>query len=449
MSDWILDVLTHYTINLSFNDVPEETILEVKKRLLDSVGVAIAAYRGEPVKIARKVALNFRNSTYSATIWGTQEKVSIDWAIFTNGLMVRYLDFNDTYLSKEPLHPSDMIAPILSVAEMINASGKDVIAAIALAYEIGIRFCDAGSLRTHGWDHVNYITIGSVLGMCKLLKLSEEDIKNALSIAIISHCAMRQSRVGELSHWKAAAAPNAARNAVFATLLAMNKFTGPEKPFVGEMAFLKQLLSNEFDEKPIKELENLPRPRRILDTIIKPYPVEIHSQTAVEAAKKIREKFFIKSSDEIDEVVIDTFKVGYEIIVKDPEKWNPRTRETADHSLIWVTATALLHGEVWLDHYTYEKIRDPNILSIIRKSKVRVDPEIDKMYPQAIPNRVTVKLRSGEVVSERVDYPKGHPRNPMSIQDVEVKFKRLVRQYMTEKQIEKTINTILHLEDLA
>jgi len=448
MRDEVASTIVHYALSIKWDDLDEDIIREVKRRILDSLGVALAAYAAEPVRIARRVAKGYP-SLRGGTLWGSGDSVAVDWAIFVNSLMVRYLDYNDTYLSKEPLHPSDTIPSLVSFGEYSASNGKDLITAIAISYEIGVRLCDSGSLRMHGWDHVNYITIASVSGMSRLARLDEVKALNALSIATVPHAAMRQSRVGELSHWKAAATANSSRNAAFAVLLASEGFTGPDAPLRGEMGFIKQLLANEFDEGPIMGLSSLPKPRRILDTYIKPYPVEYHAQSAVDAAKQVRHEYGkpIEPQD-VDYIIIDTFKAAYDIIVKDPQKWDPRTKETADHSLMWVTATALLHGTVELLHYMPENIRDPRILGLIKKMKVNVDPELDKLYPSAIPNRVTVRFTDGREITSRVDYPRGHPRNPMSDEEIRGKFMNLTRVLLGEEQARKLMSIVDSLEDL-
>ncbi|MGC9152511.1 MAG: MmgE/PrpD family protein [Vulcanisaeta sp.] len=448
VKDSLGETIINYALSVKFEDLDQQVINEVKRRILDSIGVALAAFSAEPVKIARAVARSYRSSA-EATIWGTQDTAALDWASFTNALMVRYLDFNDTYLSKEPLHPSDMIPTLMAAAEYKGLGGKDLITAIAASYEIGVRLCDAGSLRLRGWDHVNYIGIAVTAGLSKLMGLDENKALNALSIAVVPHAAMRQSRVGELSHWKAAATANSSRNAMFAVLLAKEGFTGPDAPLKGEMGFIRQLLSGDFNEKVILELGSLPSPKRILDTYIKPYPVEYHAQSAVDAAKQIRREYGkAVEPDDVEYIVIDTFKAAYDIIVKDPEKWDPRTKETADHSLMWVTAVALLNGTVELYHYRPENIRDPRVLALIKKMRVNVDPELDKLYPSAIPNRITVKFKDGKELTARVDYPKGHPKNPMSDEEVEDKFKRLTEGILTPSQVNSVISLVRNLESL-
>ncbi len=174
-----------------------------------------------------------------ATIWGTGHKTLPDLATFANGSFVRYLDFNDTYLSKEPAHPSDNIPAVLAVGEIVRASGKRVIQAIALAYEIHCRLCDAAALRPRGWDHVTYGPFSSALATAKVMKLSEARTLQAINLAGVANVALRQTRVGDLSMWKACAFSNAARNGVFAALLAQRGMTGPSPIFEGEKGFMK------------------------------------------------------------------------------------------------------------------------------------------------------------------------------------------------------------------
>lgn len=444
--DSIGSSISSYAIGIKYDDLPEKVVHEAKRRLLDSLGVALAAYSAEPVKIARSVALG---SPGRSTLLGSANQAGVEWASFVNTLMIRYLDFNDTYLSKEPLHPSDMYGTAISVAEQEKASGAALITSVAIGYEVAVRLCDAGSLRLHGWDHVNYTGVGHVLVAGKLMGLDEGQLGNALSIHVISHASMRQTRVGELSHWKAATTANQARNAVFSAMVARSGMTGPDKPFEGEMGFIKQLLDGDFDSSPLRDISNLSRPSRLLDTYIKPYPVEYHAQSAVEAAVGIRSELGPIDPDQVEYVRIETFKAGYDIIAKDPEKWDPKTKETADHSLMWATATALLKGDLWLGDYEPHEIRNPKVLSLVRKTKVSVEPELDKLYPKAIPNKVVVKLTNGKEYERRIDYPRGHPMNPMTDEEVEAKFKKLTKSLLTEKQQAEVIEAAWKLDALS
>lgn len=422
MSDRIDRLLVGYASAVTWDRLPADTAHEVKRRILDSIGVAVAGFDGDAPAAARAYAAGLPDPD-GATVWGTTIRANPEAAGFANAVAVRYLDFNDTYLSKEPLHPSDTIPALMALAERRGCSARDLIAAIATAYEVSVTLCDAASLRAHGWDHVSYIAIGTACGAGLLLGLPPDRIEHALAIATVPHAAMRETRAGELSMWKGAAAANAARNAVFATLLAERGMTGPDRPFEGEMGFVRLLLGGEgFDEAVLSRLESKTPPTRILDTYIKRWPVEYHAQSAVDAALQFPPEL-VGHPDGIGSIEIDTFDAAYQIIAKDPEKWDPKTRETADHSLQYIVVAALLDGDVTQRTFDPERIRDPRTLDILKnRVTVREDPELTAGYPEGIPNRITVTTAGGRREMRETRYPKGHARNPMTDEEVETKF---------------------------
>src|SRR5579884_1504204 len=216
--------LAEYGCQLRFEQLPVQTVHEVKRRFLDSLGTAAGAMSADAYSIARKCALRVRGEPGAGLFGGGQS--SVEWATFVNGLLIRYLDFNDTYLSKEPAHPSDNLAPVLAVGEAAKAGGRDLITAAVLAYEIQCRFCDAASLRKHGVDHVTYGAISSAVAAGKLMGLDAAKLAHAVGLAGVCNVALRQTRSGELSMWKGCAFANAARNGVFAALLAAEGMTG-------------------------------------------------------------------------------------------------------------------------------------------------------------------------------------------------------------------------------
>jgi 2-methylcitrate dehydratase len=422
VSDRITRLLAGYASSVVAEGLPEQTAHEVKRRVLDSIGVAVAGLDGDAPAVGRAYAAELPDPN-GATIWCSALRANPEVAGFANGVAVRYLDFNDTYLSKEPLHPSDVIAPLIALAECRNRPANDLLAAIATAYEISVTLCDAASLRTHGWDHVNYIGIGVACAAGQLLRLPIEKIEHAVSITTVPHAAMRETRAGELSMWKGAAAANAARNAVFATVLAEKGMTGPARPFEGEMGFVRQLLDGEGFEEALSRLEANAQPRRILDTHIKFWPVEYHAQSAVDAALQFPEEF-LHDADAIKSIEIDTFDAAYQIIAKDPEKWDPRTRETADHSLQYIVVAALLDDEVTSRTFEPERFREPRTLDILKERvTVREDPELSDGYPEGIPNRITVTTTGGDRDVREVRHPRGHARNPMTDEEVVGKYR--------------------------
>jgi 2-methylcitrate dehydratase len=377
-----------------------------------------------------------------STLFGTRKKTTPDLAAFVNGIMVRYFDYNDTYLSKEPAHPSDNIGPCFSVAESEHATGKDLLLSITLAYEIQCRLCDAADIRHRGWDHVCYGLPSTALAAGKLMDLDTERMTQAVNLALNSHITMRQVRAGELSMWKGCSFANAARNGVFSALLAREGMTGPSPIFEGEMGFFKQV-SGPFDMN-IDDFGGRNGSFKIAETYLKFFPAEIHSQTSIWAALEARKE--IEKPEDIVSVEIASHEAGYTILGRDPEKWNPLTKETADHSLPYIVAMALLEGKI--DNFTYseKKFRDPKILEFLKKITVVEDKTLSAKYPEAVANRVTVKLLSGKVVSKQFDYHKGHPKNPMSDRDVEEKFQKLTRKYLDKNRARRILDVIWSLE---
>src|SRR5436305_4352048 len=238
MSKPLADRIAEYAVDLRFEQLSPDVVHEVKRRVVDSLGCAFGAWHDEPGVVARRVASTL-SAERGSTLIGTAHRAPSDWAAFANGTIVRYLDYNDTYLSKEPAHPSDNIPALLAIAESVGATGRELITAIALAYEIQCRLCDAVSLRAIGWDHVTYgcFSVAAAAGL--LMKLDATKIRHALGIAGVTSAALRQTRVGELSHWKGCAFANAARHGVFAALLASHGMTGPAPIFEGEKGFEK------------------------------------------------------------------------------------------------------------------------------------------------------------------------------------------------------------------
>jgi 2-methylcitrate dehydratase len=434
--------LGEYVRTVRYRDLGSETVREIKRRIVDSLGCAIGAFDARPVRIARQVAGNMK-AVRGATIMGTQNKVSPDVATFVNGMMIRYFDYNDTYLSKEPAHPSDNLSACMAVAEAEESSGKDLLTAAALAYELQCRLCDAADIRHRGWDHVCYGLVSSSLAAGKLMGLTAEKLEHSVNIALNSHIAMRQVRAGELSEWKGASFANAARNAVFSATLAGGGMTGPSPIFEGEMGFFKQVSG------PFRlDIESFGGGRgrfKILDTYIKYFPAEYHSQSAIWAALEVRKEIDGRPN-EIQSVLVETHEAGYTILGKDMEKWTPETKETADHSLPFIVGVALLEGRIDNGSYSGRKIRDPRIRAFLKKIVVKEDPELTTLYPASIANRVTVVTSSGRKVSRQVNDPRGHPKNPMTDEEIESKFLSLTGRFLTEEQAREVLGYVWRLE---
>lgn len=434
--------LAKYSAQLTYEQLPSEAIHEAKRRIIDSIACAFGAWNSETAEIVRTVAHQV-NSPYGATILGTAHKASPDWAAFVNGLLIRYLDYNDTYLSKEPAHPSDNLAAVLAAAEAEGAPGTEVILATILSYEIQCRLCDAASLRARGWDHVNYGLFSAAAAAGRLMGLSAEAIKHAMSAAGVSGLAMRQTRVGELSMWKGCAFANSSRHATMSAWLAKHGLTGPSEIFEGKMGFMKQV-SGEFTLGPLGGESG--RGFMINETYIKYFPVEYHAQSAVWAAMELREQVDGDMS-QVESVTIDTFEASYSIIGSEPEKWKPQSRETADHSLPYITGVALMDGNVTLDSFDEARYTEPTLLEFVSRIKVNHDTQLDPRYPDGIPNRITLHLKDGRSLKVENTHPRGHAKNPMSDDEVEEKFRRLTGWALSPDRQQQVLDIVWNLED--
>jgi len=437
----LAEKLSDYAISVSYRDLSEDVKVEAKKRLIDSLGCAIGAFRAAPVKVARKVVVSGHPGSAS-TVLGTGTKTSPDMATFVNGLMVRYFDYNDTYLSKEPAHPSDNISACLAVGEKESVDGGDLLAAIAVAYEAQCRLCDAADIRHRGWDHVCYGLVSGALGAGKLMGLPAGKLTHAVNISLNAHIAMRQVRAGELSEWKGASFANAARNAVFSAELAAEGMTGPSPIFEGEMGFFKQV-SGPF-QLDAESFGGRTGKFKLVDTYIKYYPAEYHAQSAIWAAIEARKK--AGSMEGVSSVEVETHEAGYTILGKDREKWAPATKETADHSLPFMVGMALMRGRVDNSTYSRKNISDPKVLAFLKKIKVTEDKGLTAMYPRHIANRITLRMVDGKTITEQVDDPKGHPNNPMSREEVEGKFRRLTGGLLDKSQASEILDYAWNIE---
>lgn len=449
MATTLAHQLANFACSLRFNDLSKEVVHEVKRRVLDSIGCALGAWNEEPCRIARKVASDF-SAKKGSTIIGTRHKAPPDWAAFANGCCIRYFDYNDTYLSKEPAHPSDNIAATLAIAESLGSNGREFITATALAYEVQCRLCDAVSIRARGWDHPTYGDFSTALACANLMKLNAEKTRHAVNIAGVACAAMRQARVGELSHWKGVAFANAARHGVYSALLARAGMTGPAPIFEGQMGFEKQLgvalgnVGEKFVKRPEAKTPNEGTAAMILNTSIKYWPAEYHSQSAIEAALFLRKS--ITNIGDVKGVVIESHDASVDIIGSEPEKWRPETRETADHSLPYITAIALIDGQVTEKQFQPKRFTDMSIWKFLENVRVGRNDALSAMYPGAVANIVHVDLKDGRRLTKRVDYPLGHAKNPLKDSEVEGKFRALVEPEIGKARAKKIVDLVWKLD---
>lgn len=434
--------LADYALGLTYDDLPEEVVHVARQRVVDTLGCALGAIDSEPVRSIRSYIATLPPGPSSVLF--DRLKVSPDAAAFLNATMVRFLDFNDGYFSREPGHSSDNIPACLAVAQAENLSGKDLILAIVIAYEVQMRLQDAASLFRRGWDHVNFVTVSTTLAVGRLLGLSRTQLVHALGMALNGHIAMRQVRSGELSGWKGASAANASRNAVFCAYLARHGMTGPGRIFEGEMGFFNQVSGPfDLDIDGFGNREN--GDFHILRIFTKLYPTNGEMQTAVMAAVALREA--LPNLGNIARIEIDTTDVGFKFLAKDRAKWRPTTRETADHSLPYTVARALLDGTITQRTYDDADFADPRVIEIIDKISVREDPVLAAQMP-SLANRVTITTRDGRVLSKEIG-TKEYPRGLIADAEIERKFREVANARFSDAQIGEVLEicgTLQHQE---
>ena len=434
--------MAQWASSFRYEDLSERTVHEVKRRVIDSIGTCLGAYRSRPAKIARAKAMAVSDPPPAATIWGTQHHTSADLAAFANGAMVRYLDYNDTYLSLESAHPSDNIPAAVAVTQNSGKTGKDLILATVLGYEIQCRLCDVACLRAGGWDHVTYGPLSTALLAGKLWGLTEDQLEHALGLAGVCNITTRQTRIGQISDWKACAFSNAARNGIFAADLARRGMTGPNEIFEGPKGLMNQL-----NLPGIRDLKLGRDGDFMIDkTYIKYWPAEYHCQSAIDAALQLRPQI---QGKEIAEVHIASFEVAVSIIGSEPEKLRPTSRETADHSMFYCCAAALVDGDVTLATFDNDRLTDPRLLDLIDKTKIVEDPALNKDYPRGIPNDITITCTDGTRVNRRVDFPRGHAENPMTDDEVVAKFRRLADGVITDDTADRILDNAWNLDTMG
>jgi len=411
--------LASYASSLRFEQLPASAVHELKRRLIDALGCGIGGYASEPAAIARKMAAAASGEP-PARVLGAGAVTSMEMATFANAVMVRYLDCNDTYVAKGSGHPSDMIPACLAVAEAHHAGGRDTLAAIAVAYEVFTALADVIALRDLGWDQGVFVVLGSAAGAARLLNLTPEQTADALAIAVTSSIPTRQTRAGELSMWKGCATAAAARTGVFAALLAQSGMTGPTAAFEGRHGVWEKV-TGPFQ---LGRLGGDGAGFGVERTNLKFFPAEYHSQAPLWIALDLRRQVRCEDIESID---VQTYYTAWSEIGSEPEKWDPQTRETADHSLPYLLGVALMDGGIRSDSFSAARMRDPALRGLMQRIRVSENPEFTREFPTKLVTRIEVATRGGQRLSAMASYPKGHARNPMSDADVESKFEELAR----------------------
>jgi 2-methylcitrate dehydratase len=431
--------LAAYAQSLRYEDLDNDTVERVKALVVDTVGCGLGAWDENPVRICREIALTVAGPS---TIIGTNRRTTADLAAFANGAAFRYLDFNDTYVGRVAVHPSDTIAACLAVAEAEHSRAEELITAIVIAYEVNCRLVDAFDISTRGWDPPVFGLPAIALATGKLMKLDLEQLTQAVNLAINDHIPMGQTRVGALSDWKGIAAAEAGRNAVFAARLARAGLTGPAPIFEGRSGFFQQVAGSA--NVDVDAFGGRGAQFRIHKCSLKPYPAVIYTQTAIVAAIEVAKE--VGSLDRISAIEIATTRRGYERTGSEPEKWSPKTRETADHSLPYITARAMFDGDITNESFAPQKFRDPAVLAFMQKIKVLEEPALTARGESAVPTRVAATLMDGRQIIREVDYAPGFAERPMNRAELERKFGGNVDKRWPREQTAAVLHAMWALE---
>ncbi len=434
--------LAGYVDGIGYGDLGAPVVELVKAHFIDSIGCAIGAFNEPPVRAVRDVAL--QNGGDAATLIGTTRRTTMEWATFANGAALRHFDLNDAYAGREVGHPSDNITPCLAVAEAEGRSGRDLILAIALAYEIDCRLLDAVQISVRGWDHPTFSLPAASLAAGKLMRLSRPQLTQAVNLSLAGHLAVNQTRLEVLSNWKGLADADAGRNALFAAQLARGGITGPAPAFEGKAGFFKQVSGPFTLDVSQFGGQGGGGAFKVADCSIKLYPAQALLQTAIAAAATIGAA--VPDPARVRSIVVATTLAGQQYAADSREKWAPETSETADHSLPYIVARSMLDGQIGNTSYTQQALHDPRLLALLAKLTVEEDAALTRMYPQKIPTRVTVTLDDGHVLTEQVDDLPGFGGRPATRQDIETKFRRVVAPIWPEPQIRAFLHVAWNLD---
>ncbi|WP_445665859.1 MmgE/PrpD family protein [Fodinibius sp. AD559] len=436
----IVHELSEFIAKSSFDHLSEQAKEQLKIRLLDSLGTAIGAIEGPPVMGIRRMLDDFGGSEQSTLIGGG--KTTPDRAALYNSALVRYLDFNDSYLAKgETCHPSDNIGSILAAGETTDLNGKEFLTALGVAYQVQCRLSDEAPVRDKGFDHTTQGAYAVAASVSKALGLDEEKTANAIAISGTALNALRVTRTGALSNWKGLAYPHTAFGGTHAALLAKYGITGPPAVFEGNKGFMDSIAGEFSIDWSSEDLE------RVTDTIIKKYNAEIHSQSSIEGMIELKKKYGF-TADEVEDINIEIFDVAYHIIGggEEGDKTIVRAKEEADHSLQYMVSAALLDGQVMPEQYEKDRIEADDIQSLLQKVKVSPKQEYSDRFPDEMPTKLTVHLKNGETHSiEKRDYEGFHTR-PMSWDTIIQKFEGLAEPYTSKELRNQIVETVKNFE---
>lgn len=435
-----VEQLAAFVARASHADLSAPARDQLKIRVLDALGCAIGALDGEPIRMIRQQNEDFGGAPRCTLIGGG--RTAPDRAAFYNSALVRYLDFNDSYLAPgETCHPSDNVGAVLAAGEYAGAGGREVLTALGVAYQVQCRLSDVAPVRARGFDHTTQGAYAVAAGVSKALGLDQSRTANAIAISGTAFNALRVTRTGALSHWKGLAYPSTAWAATHAAFLALRGITGPIEVFEGNKGFMDAIAGRFTIDWEAEDLE------RVTRTIIKKYNAEIHSQSTLEGVLELRSEHDVRA-DQVEAVEIETFDVAFNIIGggEEGDKTRIRTKEEADHSLPYMVAVALLDGQVLPEQYAPARIARDDVQALLRRVAVRPIDAYSRRFPAQMPCRVMIRLRDGRrLVREKEDY-EGFVTRPMRWETVVEKFDRLAAAHADAGLRREIVDAVGRLE---
>ncbi len=439
----IAQELASFVVRVSYDDMSPTARHEMKIRILDSIGCAIGAVEGEPIRHIRSQIEDFGGGDHSTLIGGG--KTSPDRAAFYNSALTRYLDFNDFYLAKgESCHPSDNLGAVLAALEYTGGNGADLMTALAVSYQVQARISDEAPVRHKGFDHTTQGSYAVAAGVSKALGLDAERTFNAIAIAGTPFNALRVTRTGALSHWKGLAYPSQAFTSTHAAFLAMRGVTGPPEVFEGNKGFMDSIAGPFEIDWSKEDLE------RVVRTEVKKYNAEGHSQQSIEGVLELQAEHGFTGAD-VERIEIDTFNVAYNIIGggEEGDKTLVENKEQADHSLHYMVAVAILDGNVMPEQYADERIMADDVQTLLRKLVARPIDDYSARFPDEMVNQIRIRLRDGRVLTrDKTDY-EGFHTNPMRWDTVRAKFDGLCEPYTDARLRDELADAVRDLESVS
>ncbi len=438
------ETLAEFTVNLTYDQIPEDARAAAKRFIFDSVGCALGGLKQEDTKMYRRV-LRFLGGNDHATIIGTGEKASLVQAALINSLLIRVMDYNDIYWMQDPSHPSDIIPAALSTGEYAGKNGADVLTAVIIAYEIEMRLCEFAipGIRERGWHHATLTQFASPYAAGKMLDLDVAQLVNAAGISGSSHSSTGSVTAGKLTMMKNTVDPLANAAGVEAALLAREGYTGPEHAIDGKEG-LMHCLGEGWDESMMTD--GLGDSFKITQCGMKAHPTEALTHAPITATLGLIRTHKLQPED-IASVEVKTISRAADIL-SDPSKYDPQSKETADHSLPYCLAAACARGKVTPQEFENASIQDPAIRKFLPLIKVSAEPEYEALFPQKQPNLVRIQTTGGQTFEEYVEYPKGHAAMPMDKDDLIVKFAALAAPELSQEKVDEIYDLIDRFDDL-